>query len=135
MTLDESAPPPPPAGDADIERRRKLPVAVAQLLRAARADEQQALGGQRRAAYLFTRNVISGVVSAGFAARLVADELGVTSESLRTRAQPGPMRLSDIAALAGVDIADLESRCHRAGAAVESGSIHSDELVAVLLTP
>lgn len=136
MTVDERAEAPRRTSSyADIDRRRALPDPLAGLLRAAREDERTAIGPQRRPAYLFTRNVISAALTTGFPARLVAEEIGVTTESLRTRAQPGRMRLRDIALLAGLDVERMEGRCTQAGIAVEEGGIHSDDLVAFLLSP
>ncbi|RDV44975.1 hypothetical protein DOE76_09585 [Leifsonia sp. ku-ls] len=134
MTVDERASAPRRTGmDAHIDRRRILPAALAELLRAAREDERAAVGSQRRPAYLLTRNIISAALSAGFPARTVAEELGVTTESLRTRAQPGRIRLTDIALLAGLDVDRLRTRCADAGVAVDEGGIHSDDLAAILL--
>jgi hypothetical protein len=134
MTLDERATPPRrPSSYAEVERRRALPESLAALLRAAREDERTALGSQRRPAYLLTRNIISAALAAGYPTRLVAEAIGVTSESLRTRAQPGPIRLGDVALLGGLDVVALEDGCASAGIAVEEGAIHSDDLVALLL--
>lgn len=132
MTLDESIHP-APRPNAEVERRRALPPALAALLHAAREDEQRALGPQRRAAYLLTRNIISAAFTAGYPPRLVAAELGVTSESLRTRAQPGWVRLSDIALLAGLGPSELDARLGRSGFDAPDGRIHSDQLVGLLL--
>ena len=134
MTVDERTPAPRRTGpSADIDRRRTLPAALAGVLRAAREDERSALGPQRRPAYLLTRNIISAALTAGYPARLVAAELGVTPESLRTRAQPGRIRLADIALLASLRPDQVEDRCTRAGIGVQEGGIHSDDLVVLLL--
>lgn len=138
MTIDES---PPtlrrPGLDAHTASRwhRALPDDLAALLLGAHADEREALGSQRRAAYLLTRQVISGLLRAGYPARLVATELGVRSESIRTRAQAGWIRLSDIAALTGLEQDELARRCVANDAVVEDGRLFSDELVRILSAP
>ena len=138
MTIDESTPTlRRPGLDAPSASRwhRALPGDLAALLHNAHADEREALGPQRRAAYLLTRQVISGLLRAGYPARLVATELGVRSESIRTRAQAGWIRLADIAALTGLEQDELARRCLANDAAVEDGRLFSDELVRILSAP
>jgi len=135
MTIDESTPTlRRPGLDAHNASRwhRTLPDDLAALLHSAHADEREALGPQRRAAYLLTRQVISGLLHAGYPARLVAAELGVRSESIRTRAQAGWTRLADIAVLSGLDEDELTRRCVADGAVVEDGRVFSDDLVRIL---
>lgn len=135
MSLDESVPTlRRPSTDARF--RRTLPESLASLLVAAHDDEQQALGPQRRTAYLLTRQVISGLLTAGYPAGLLARELGVRSESIRTRAQAGWTYLADIAVLSGRDADVLLERCTRSGLVVdEEGRLHSDDIVTLLLAP
>ncbi|GAA2050595.1 hypothetical protein [Leifsonia soli] len=138
MTIDESAPTlRHPGFDASSAARwhRALPDHLAVLLRNAHADEQEALGPHLRAAYLLTRQVISALLRAGYPARLLAAELAVRSETIRTRAQAGWMLLGDIAALAGIDEDELARRCVADGAVVEDGRLHSDDLARILSAP
>jgi len=135
MTLDESAPT-LRRPSAAARFRRTLPESLASLLVAARDDEKQALGPQRRAAYQLTRQVISGLLTAGYPAGLLARELGVRSESIRTRAQAGWTSLADVAVLSGRDADALLERCALSGLVVdEEGRLHSDDIVALLLAP
>ncbi|MDR6972048.1 hypothetical protein [Leifsonia shinshuensis] len=125
MTLDESLP---------IARRRALPGVLTAVLRAAHDDEKAALGPQRRGAYLLTRQVIAALLHAGYPARVIARELGLRTESVRTRAQAGRMNLTDIALLAGVEAAELRARCERASIDLgPDGAVSSDDLPALLL--
>jgi len=139
MTLDESTPTlRRPGLDARSASRwhRTLPENLAALLHAAHADEQEAFGSQRRAAYLLTRQVISALLRAGYPARLLATELGVRSESIRTRAQAGRTHLADIAALSELDHDELVRRCAAQGAVVDDdGCVASDDLVRILTAP
>ncbi|MFF9564697.1 hypothetical protein ACF1AJ_15235 [Leifsonia sp. NPDC014704] len=135
MTIDESTPTlRRPGLDARTASRwhRALPDDLAALLRNAHADEQEALGSQRRAAYLLTRQVISGLLHAGYPARLVAAELGVRGESIRTRAQAGWIGLADIAVLTGLDERELARRCVATAVVIDDGRLFSDQLVRVL---
>lgn len=135
MTLDESVPTlRRPRTEARF--RRTLPESLASLLVAARDDEKQAVGPQRRAAYLLTRQVISALLTAGYPAGLLARELGVRSESIRTRAQAGWTYLADIAVLSGRDAPALLDRCADSGLVVDDeGRVHSDDIVSLLLAP
>lgn len=138
MTIDESIPTlRRPGLDAHSAPRwhRALPDDLSALLHNAHAGEREALGSQRRAAYLLTRQVISGLLHADYPARLVAAELGVRSESIRTRAQAGWIRLADIAALTGLEQDELAQRCVANDAVVVDGRLFSDELVRIVSAP
>jgi hypothetical protein len=64
-----------------------LPGRVVSLLDWARGQEDAASGAARRGAQRFTREVISGILDAGYPTSLVADCLGVTASSVRSRVQ------------------------------------------------
>jgi hypothetical protein len=137
MTLDESGTRTadrPRAGRLPRARLyRTLPEPVAALLRSAQAEEQQAVGARRRGAFLLTRHIIGGLLHAGFPARLIALELGVRSESVRTRAQSGWIGLDELSLLTGAAEEELLQRARDAGCAAAEGQLHSDDLAALLL--
>jgi len=139
MTLDESIPNlRRPDFDARSEPRwrRTIPQHLAAVLHAAHDDEREALGPHRRAAYLLTRQLISSLLEAGYPARLLAAELGVRTESVRTRAQAGWTHLADIAALSTVGQEELLGRCAASGTVVDDdGRVFSDHLVRILSAP
>jgi hypothetical protein len=112
---------------------RTLPERLAILLRNAHSKEQRAFGEQRRAAYRLTRQVISSLLNAGYPTRLIATELGLLTESVRTRAQAGQVHLEDIATLSGVKLEDLVRGCETHGiVADDEGRVTSDDLVRIL---
>jgi hypothetical protein len=63
-----------------------LPDRLAAALQAAHTAETAATGAARRPAMRLTRGVIGGIVEAGYSTRAIADCLGVTSGSVRSRA-------------------------------------------------
>ncbi|MFP3466839.1 hypothetical protein [Leifsonia sp. SIMBA_070] len=138
MTLDESIPighrrSPLPIRTVGI-RPRALPDELAAVLHAAHQEEQEAIGGQRRAAYLLTRQVIAGLLKAGYPAAVLARELGVRPESVRTRGQSGWIALAEIGALCGLSDSELLEQCARNAIPLdEEGRLHSDGLVPLLL--
>lgn len=119
----------------DADRRLRLPPPLAALLRTAKHAEELAVGQRRRSAFLLTRRVIGGLVEAGYPLQVIAVELGVRAESVRSRTQAGPVALADVSALTGIALEQLEQRAEGLAIAVEEGQLHSSHLRALLLTP
>jgi hypothetical protein len=86
-------------------RTRGLPDNVVDLLVRVRAAELEAVGRQRRVAWRTTRDLLGGVVAAGYPLRLVAECLGVGPDSIRTRAS----RDAWIAAPTAIDVLHIEA--------------------------
>jgi hypothetical protein len=66
-----------------------VPERVLSLLLWARDQEDAAAGPSRRPAQRFTREIISGILDIGYPSGTVAQCLGITTSSLRSRVQPG----------------------------------------------
>lgn len=103
------------------------------MLRASRQWEQEAEGATRREAFRVGRAILSGLLSAGYAARTVADVLGVTADTVRRRAQAGALDVGVVAVLCGEDPAALDGRSRGLGIVPQAGALHSAELVALLI--
>jgi hypothetical protein len=122
-------------GEFDVDRRLRLPAPLAAVLRAAKGAEEVAVGGHRRAAFQLTRRIIGGLVEDGYPLQLVAVELGLRAESVRTRIQAGPIAFADIAALTGIAAQELKRRAAGLSLTAEDGQVHSAHLGALLLEP
>jgi hypothetical protein len=74
------------SGTTGRSGRDRLPRRLVLVLVAARDAESAANGAQRRVAWRTTRELLGGALAAGYAARLLANCLGVGLDSIRTRA-------------------------------------------------
>jgi DNA-binding transcriptional regulator YiaG len=97
------------------QRRRALSSEVADLLLTAQAIEKAETGAQRNAAFRRTRALITGARRAGISMQELADCLGVTVGTLRTRADSDEwISEADFALVSGVS-AEVLRRWRRAG--------------------
>jgi hypothetical protein len=76
-------------GPLQTRNAEVLPERVISLLLWAREQEDAANGAARRPALRFTREIISGVLDIGYSSGIVAECLGITTSSVRSRVQPG----------------------------------------------
>lgn len=125
------------ASDADrqlalVRRSGALPPEAADLLRAAHRLEEGATGSTRREAFRVTRLLLGGLAAAGYSIGAMAAVLGISTGTVRSRAQRGPIGCYVLASLLAVDVEALLRSCARAGVAVVDGHMHSDDLVRVL---
>lgn len=82
---------------------------LALLLERAVSAERVAAGPLRFPAYRLTRHLLAGVRFAGYSDTAIAERLGVSLETVRTRgASDGWVTGPDFAAVAGIDLADIE---------------------------
>lgn len=70
-------------------RDASLPEPLVSVLLAARAEEENATGIDRRPAYRTTRIVIGALREAGYSTTLIARTLGISIGSVRARAESG----------------------------------------------
>lgn len=81
-----------------------LPQSLCALLHASRAAEKSAVGSNRRSAFRNTRVIIGALQEMGYPTQLIAEELGITSDSARDRADvDGRLWLGDVADLTGLE--------------------------------
>lgn len=93
-----------------------LPQTLSSLLHAARTSEKTAIGSNRRAAFRNTRVIIGALQEMGYSIQVIAEELAITPDSARDRADVGGrLSLSDIAELAGLDESALQDSITRYG--------------------
>jgi hypothetical protein len=99
--------------------------ALTALLRRARRAEDETTGPTRRRAFRNSRHLLGGMRALGVPTRFLADTLGVTIRSVRTRAETdGPIRLDDFRRLIGASVAGsgADGRAHADGDSLHPAS-------------
>lgn len=80
------------------------------VIRASARVEREARGPDRRRAFRNTRYLLAAAVALGVSRSLIAAELGVRAETVRTRAGlHGPISPTDFAELTGLPLARIRS--------------------------
>jgi hypothetical protein len=72
-------------------RSASLPLHLTRLLVTSRRLEEYASGPARREAFRVGRAILSGLLTAGYSVRSIADVLEVSTGAVRARAQSGPI--------------------------------------------
>ncbi len=91
-------------------RGDELAPRVATALRRAHLAEANAAGEARREAWRTTRELLGAAIAAGYSARILAECLGVSSESIRTRAErDGWLSVTAVQELTDLDAGALRS--------------------------
>jgi hypothetical protein len=110
-------------------RSASLPLHLTRLLVTSRRLEEYASGPARREAFRVGRAILSGLLTAGYSVRSIADVLEVSTGAVRARAQSGPIETTILAALLDVSLDELEERSARNGVEIIDGRLRSEELV------
>lgn len=93
-----------------------LPQSLCALLLAARTAEKTAVGSNRRSAFRNTRVIIGALHAMGYPTQLIAEELGITPDSARDRAEvDGRLWLGDVADLTGLEEATIRAYIEKYG--------------------